>query len=84
VLDTKTDRILNKSLDFWNLVDTYNHDVIIGTESWLREEISNAVVFRDDYTTFGRSMNTRGGGVLHLCKRLQLLARNYGWTRISR
>jgi hypothetical protein len=31
--------ILNKSLDFWNLVDIYNPDVIRGTESWLREEI---------------------------------------------
>jgi hypothetical protein len=32
-------------------------------ESWLREEISNAEVFRDDYTTFRRDRNTRGGGV---------------------
>jgi hypothetical protein len=45
-------RILNKTLDFLNLVATYNPDVIIGTESWLREEISNVEVFRDDYTTF--------------------------------
>jgi hypothetical protein len=28
--------ILNKIVEFWNLVDTYNPDVIIGTESWLR------------------------------------------------
>jgi hypothetical protein len=55
--------ILNKSLDFWNLVDIYNPDDIIGTESWIREEISNAEVFRDDYTTFMRERNTRGGGV---------------------
>jgi hypothetical protein len=59
--------ILNKSLDFWNLVDIYNPDVIIGfyidTESWLREKISNAEVFRDDYTTFRRDRNTRGGGM---------------------
>jgi hypothetical protein len=46
--------ILNKSLSFWNLVDTYNPDNIIGTKSWLREEVSNAEVFRDDYTTFRR------------------------------
>jgi hypothetical protein len=46
-----------------NLVDTYNPDVIIGAESGLREEISNAQVFRDDYTTFRRDRNTRGGGV---------------------
>ena len=29
--------IYNKALEFWNLVDTYNADIIIGTESWLRE-----------------------------------------------
>jgi hypothetical protein len=50
-------------LDFWILVDTYNPDVIIGKESWLREEISNAKVFRYDYTTFRRDRNTRGGEV---------------------
>jgi hypothetical protein len=50
-------------LVFWNLIDIYNPYVIIGTESWLREEISNAEVFRDDYTTFWRDRSTRGGGV---------------------
>ena len=55
--------ILNKTLEFWNLVDTYNPDVIIGTGSWLREEINNAEVFRDDYSTFRRDRCTRGGGV---------------------
>jgi hypothetical protein len=29
-----------------------------GTESWLREEISNAEVFRDDYTPFRRDRDT--------------------------
>jgi hypothetical protein len=33
--------IYNKTLDFWNLIDTYNPDVVIGTESWLSEEINN-------------------------------------------
>ena len=32
-------------------------------ESWLREEINNAEVFRDDHTTFRRDRCTRGGGV---------------------
>jgi hypothetical protein len=50
-------------MDFWTLVDTYNPNVIIGTESWFREKISNAEVFRDDYTTFRRDRNTPGGGV---------------------
>jgi hypothetical protein len=46
-------------LDFWNLVDIYNPDVILGMESWL----SNAEEFRDNYRTFRRERNTRGGGV---------------------
>jgi myo-inositol catabolism protein IolC len=31
--------IYNKTLDFWNSVDTHNADVVIGTESRQREEI---------------------------------------------
>jgi hypothetical protein len=41
----------------------YNPDVVIGTESWLSEEINNAEVFRDDYITFRRDRCSRGGGV---------------------
>jgi hypothetical protein len=26
-----------KAIEFWNLVDVYNPDVVIGTESWLKE-----------------------------------------------
>ena len=36
--------IFNKILEFWNLIDTYTPDVVIGTESWLSEEINNAEV----------------------------------------
>ena len=39
------------------------------TESWLREEINNAEVFRDDYTTFRRDRCTRGGGVFICVKK---------------
>jgi hypothetical protein len=55
--------IYNKVLEFWNLVDTYNPDIIIGMESWLREEIGNTEIFRADFTTFRRDRHTRGGGV---------------------
>ena len=44
-------------------MDTYNPDVIMGTESSLREKINNAEVFRDDCTTFRRDRCTRGDGV---------------------
>ena len=55
--------IYNKILDFWNLIDTYNSDVVIDTESWLSEEISKAEYFRADYTTFRRDRHFRDGGV---------------------
>jgi hypothetical protein len=52
--------IYNKALEFWNLVDTYNLDIVIGTESWLREEIGNTEIFRADLTTFRRDRHARG------------------------
>jgi hypothetical protein len=41
-----------------SLIDTHNPDVVIGTESLLREKISNAKVFRDDYTALRQDGNT--------------------------
>ena len=55
--------ICNKILEFWNLIHTYNPDVVIGTESWLNEEINNAKVFMGDYITFRRDRCSQGGGV---------------------
>jgi hypothetical protein len=63
LLQIKCKSIHNKTLNFLNLIDTYNPDVVIGTESWLSEGIKNAEVFRADYTTFRRDRHTRGDGV---------------------
>jgi hypothetical protein len=46
VLQVNWRSVYNKAIKLWNLVDTYNPDVVIGTESWLKEDISNAEVFR--------------------------------------
>jgi hypothetical protein len=67
--------IYNKTLEFWNLIDTYKPDVVIGTESWLSEANGNAEVFRTDYTTFRRDKHTRDGGVLICVKKLHYLRR---------
>ena len=74
--------IYNKALEFWNLVDTYNPGIIIGTESWLKEEKGNTEIFRRDFTTFRRDSHARGGGVFVL--KIILLARSYGLTTNSR
>ena len=57
-------------LELWNLVDTYNPDVVIGTESWLKEDIKNAEVFRTDFTTYRRDRTARGGGVFICVKNI--------------
>jgi hypothetical protein len=67
--------LYNKALHFWNLVDIHNPDIIIGTESWLREEIGNTEIFRTDHTIFRRDRKARGGGVFIISR-----AQNYGRT----
>ena len=62
MLQVNCRNICNKILEFGNLIDTYNPDVI-GTESWLSEEIYNAEIFRNDYIVFRRDRYSRGGGV---------------------
>jgi hypothetical protein len=75
--------IYNKALDFWNLVDTYNPDVVIGTEPWLKEDISNAEVFRADLQ-FSEDIGLRlVVGFLFVLK-ITLHVRSCGWMRILR
>jgi hypothetical protein len=38
-------------------------DIIIGMESWLKEEIGNTEIFRTDFTTFRRDRHTQSGDV---------------------
>ncbi len=75
--------ICNKVLEFWNMIDTYNPDVVIGTESWLSEEINNAEVFTDDYITFRRDRSSRGGGFLFVLK-IKSIAGSFGRMRTLR
>jgi len=64
------------------LVDTYNSEVVIGTESWLSEEINNAELFRDDYISLRE-------GVLEVVEysfvlQITSIAGNYGLMMILR
>jgi hypothetical protein len=69
VLQVNCWSIYNKVLEFWNLIGTYNPDVVIGTESWLKEDINNAEMFRADFITFRRDRSSRGGGVFICVKK---------------
>ena len=66
--------ICNKFLEFWNLIDTYNPQVVIGTGPWLNEEINDAEAFRGDYITFKRDRFSRGGGVF-ICPKNHIVCR---------
>jgi hypothetical protein len=66
--------ICNKALEFWNLIETHGPYVVIGTESWLHEEINNAELFRGDYITFSRDRFSRGGGVF-ICIKNHIVCR---------
>jgi hypothetical protein len=48
----------------------YNPDVVTDTESWLKKYISNAEVFRADFTIYRRDRSTRGGGVFICVKNI--------------
>jgi len=70
VLQFNCRNVYNIAIERWNLVDTYNPYVVISTESWLKEDISNAEVFRADFTTFRRERSARGGGVFICVKNI--------------
>jgi hypothetical protein len=83
LLQVNCRNIYNKALEFWNLVDAYNPEVIIVTESRLLEEIGNAEIFRAEFTTFRRDRYVRGGGVF-ICVKNNIACRSYGLTTNSR
>jgi hypothetical protein len=57
----------NKALEFLNLVDTYNYDIVKRTESWLREDINNFQAFSSDLKTLRKNSSALGGGSFYLC-----------------
>ena len=46
--------LLVKKESFFNLLNTYNPDIIFGTESWLRPDILSSEVFPADYSVYRR------------------------------
>jgi hypothetical protein len=59
-------------------VDTYKPDDVIGTKAWIKEGISNAEVFRADFTTCRSDRSARGGGVFIYAK--NFIASTESWV----
>lgn len=71
--------IKNKVDDFAELLDLTRPSIVIGTESWLDETISDAEVFPSDYVAYRRDRNSHGGGVFLLIhSSLQSIPRFFG------
>ena len=70
--------ICYKFLEFCNVIDTYNPDVVVETQSWLSEQINNDEVLKDDYVTFRRDRCTGVGGVF-ICVKNYIVCREV-WT----
>lgn len=56
--------IRNKVVQFSVMIDMYEPDVVIGVESWLKEDINNREIFPGGYDVYRRDRgDVRGGGV---------------------
>lgn len=55
--------IYNKVHQLNTLVDSSNADIVIGTESWLKEEVSSLEVFPKTFEVYRRDREGKGGGV---------------------
>lgn len=58
--------IKNKVDIFDDLVRMTKPSVVIGTESWLNEDVANTEVFPDNFTCYRKDRNYHGGGVFIL------------------
>lgn len=56
--------IKNKKEEVWNMIDTTNTDIILGTETWLRPDILSSEIFPSTYTVYRKDRKDGYGGVL--------------------
>jgi hypothetical protein len=56
--------IKNKKAETLNIIDSYNPDIIIGTETWLNDPVHNSEIFPPNYNIYRRDRRDGFGGVL--------------------
>jgi hypothetical protein len=65
--------LLGKVTEFQTFLSNTDPDIVLGTESWLKPEISNSEVFPPEYSVFRKDRETdakkTGGGVFILARR---------------
>ena len=58
-----------KKAEFWNRLYTTNPDVILGTETWLKSDVTDAEVFPPNFNVFRKDRHGGYGGVLVATKK---------------
>ena len=66
VLHLNCHSILNKNPLLFNIIDSTQADIVIGTESWLSKDIVSPSVFPDGYNIYRNDRPSTGGGVFIL------------------
>ena len=69
IINVNCQSLWAKRLEFNHLIDSTCPDIVIGTESWLHNDIINSSVFPvENYTVYRKDRGSRGGGVFILVK----------------
>lgn len=64
ILNLNFHSIKNKKAETLNIIDSYNPDIIIGTETWLNDSVHNSEIFPPNYNIYRRDRRDVFGGVL--------------------
>jgi len=58
-----------KKAELWNLIASTNPDIILGSETWLKPEISDTEIIPNDYDIYRKDRKDGWGGVLVATKK---------------
>ena len=56
--------VMNKKESFWEMIDNYSPDVVVGCETWLKPSILDNEIFPQNYNLFCTDCSDGFGGVL--------------------
>ena len=80
LLNCRSIRSENKAREFKLFVREHDPDVIMGTESWLTNDISDAEIFPHNYVTYRKDRCDRTGGGVFICIRESITSYREDWN----
>ena len=80
LLNCRSIRSEEKSREFKIFLREHNPDVVMGTESWLSADISDAEVFPQNYVTYRKDRKDKTGGGVFICVRDNITSFKEDWN----